>query len=290
MLTLMKLIYTPFILIIFMVSCTDTKINPFEVNSGYFSVYGAMNTDSTLNHIRIKDVQTPLLSPVEEIETFSATLENLQTNEIDLLDKEIIIFNENPTLNFIVDQVFEPRSSYKLTVTGTDGKISTSIATTPGNTSLTLTPEVTEDCSEEILIEFDDVKDLEFIRFELGVRYERTMYYAEIKTVAPLERVPGTDKVNVSLSVTNMLVDLFPPEESRIGLPPRLWRPTIGCAGLDGQDMVIRYTHFGPEWKVLKDNNLAFDVLESGDIENGLGFFGAIDRGKLRFRTNGVPQ
>ena len=116
------------------------------------------------------------------------------------------------------------------------------------------------------------------------------MYYAEIKTVAPLEKVPGTDKVQVSLSITNMLVDLFPPEESRIGVPPRFWRPTIGCEDLDEKDMIIRYTHFGPEWKVLKDNNLAFDVLDSGDIENGLGFFGAIDRGELRFRTNGVPQ
>ncbi len=286
----MKSIYTLFIIIMFMVSCTDTKINPFEINSGYFSVYGAMNTDSTLNHIRIKDVQTPLLSPVEEIETFSATLENLQTNEVKPLEKEILIFNENPTMNFIVDEVFQQRSSYKLTVTGTNGEISTSIATTPGNTTLTLTPEVTEECSEEILIEFDDVKDPEFIRFELGVRYERIMYYAEIKTVAPLEKVPGTDKVQVSLSITNMLVDLFPPEESRIGVPPRFWRPTIGCEDLDEKDMIIRYTHFGPEWKVLKDNNLAFDVLDSGDIENGLGFFGAIDRGELRFRTNGVPQ
>ncbi len=286
----MKLFYTLFFLLLFLASCTDTKISPFEISSGYFSVYGAMNTDSTLNHIRIKDVQTPLLSPVEEIETFSATLENLQTNEVKPLEKEILIFNENPTLNFIVDEVFQQRSSYKLTVTGNNGEISTSIATTPGNTTLTLTPEVTEECSEEILIEFDDVKDPEFIRFELGVRYERIMYYAEIKTVAPLEKVPGTDKVQVSLSITNMLVDLFPPEESRIGVPPRFWRPTISCEDLDEKDMIIRYTHFGPEWKVLKDNNLAFDVLDSGDIENGLGFFGAIDRGELRFRTNGVPQ
>ena len=286
----MKLFYTLFFLLLFLASCTDTKISPFEISSGYFSVYGAMNTDSTLNYIRIKDVQTPLLSPVEEIETFSATLENLQTNEVKPLEKEILIFNENPTMNFIVDEVFQQRSSYKLTVTGTNGEISTSIATTPGNTTLTLTPEVTEECSEEILIEFDDVKDPEFIRFELGVRYERIMYYAEIKTVAPLEKIPGTDKVQVTLSINNMLVDLFPPEESRIGVPPRFWRPTIGCEDLDEKDMIIKYTHFGPEWKVLKDNNLAFDVLDSGDIENGLGFFGAIDRGELRFRTNGVPQ
>ena len=40
----------------------------------------------------------------------------------------------------------------------------------------------------------------------------------------------------------------------------------------------------------VKDVIFAFDVLDSGDIENGLGFFGAIDRGELRFRTNGVPQ
>jgi hypothetical protein len=286
----MKLHNTLYILLLFVVCCTDTKIDPFEINSRYFSVYGAMNTDSTINYIRIKDVQTPLLSPVEELDTFSATLENLQTNKVKLLEKKVVVFNENPTLNFIVDEVFLPRSSYKLTVTGDNGEVATSIATTPGNTSLTLTPEVTEECSEEILIEFDDVKEPEFIRFELGVRYERVMYYAEIKTVAPLVKVPGTNKVQVSLSITNMLVDLFPPAESSIGISPRFWIPTIGCYDLDEKDMIIRYTHFGPEWKVLKDNNLAFDVLDSSDIENGLGFFGAIDRGELRFRTNGVPD
>ena len=115
----MKLFYTLFFLLLFLASCTDTKISPFEISSRYFSVYGAMNTDSTLNHIRIKDVQTPLLSPVEEIETFSATLENLQTNEVKQLEEEILIFNENPTFTkeTIVEADFENAAITMFTAT-----------------------------------------------------------------------------------------------------------------------------------------------------------------------------
>lgn len=64
----------------------------------------------------------------------------------------------------------------------------------------------------------------------------------------------------------------------------------MNCSQLDERNMIIRYTHFGPEWQVLEEKTLPLDVLDSGDIQNGLGFFGALDRSEFRFTTNGVPN
>jgi hypothetical protein len=276
---------------IVVVGCEDTTVEPFENSNGAYTVYGAINTDSTTNYVRIKDAQSPLLAPLEELETFSVSFENLDTGESQNLDKEIVFFNNYPTFNFIIEDSLTPRTPYRLTITGDDGEVATSVATTPGVTTLSMTPAVTETCFEPILIEFDNVQDPEFIRFELGARYQGSTFFGEIRSVDQLEKVNGTNKVAVILSITNMLVDVSPPvAESTVGLPPFLWTPTVSCGELDERNLIIRYTHFGPEWEVLEQNTLPLDVLDSGDIQNGLGFFGAVDRGELRFTSNGIPQ
>lgn len=289
MINVMK--YTFFLLIALATTfaCEEATIQPFENTNGAYTVYGAINKDSTINYVRIKDAQSPLLATVEELENFSVTFENLETGISQQLDKEVVVFNNNPTFNFIIQDTLTSRTSYQLTIEGDDGEVATSIATTPGVTTLTMTPAITETCFDDILIEFDNVQSPEFIRFELGVRYNGRAVFAEIRSVAPLQKVEGTDKVATILTINNMLVDLFPPgEQSIVSIPPRFWNPTVSCGQLDEQNMIIRYTHFGPEWEVLENNTLPLDVLDSGDIENGLGFFGAIDTGELRFVTNGV--
>ncbi len=274
-----------------LIGCEETTIEPFENSDGAYTVYGAINIDSTRNYVRIKDAQSPLLATVSELENFSVNFENLETGESQVLDKEIVYFNNNPTFNFIIDDSLSPRTSYLLTIEGDDGQVATSVATTPGITTLTMSPAQTETCFDEILIEFDNVQDPEFIRFELGVRYQGSAFFGEIKSVAQLEKVAGTDKVAVILSLHNMLVDVFPPvAEATVNIPPRFWNPTVNCSQLDEGNMILRYTHFGPEWEVLENNTLPLDVLDSGDIQNGLGFFGALDRGEIRFTTNGVPN
>lgn len=274
-----------------LVGCEETTIEPFEQSNVAYTVYGALNTDSTTNYIRIKDAQSPLLANLDELEDFTVSFENLATGETKVLEKEIIFFNNNPTFNYIVEENLTPRTAYQLSIEGEDGEGATSVATTPGLTTLTMTPAITETCEDEILIEFDNVEDPEFIRFELGVRFNGTGIFAEIRSVAPLEKVAGTNKVATVLSIRNMLVDLFPPgEQSIVSIPPRFWNPTVNCSQLDERNMIIRYTHFGPEWQVLEEKTLPLDVLDSGDIQNGLGFFGALDRSEFRFTTNGVPN
>lgn len=272
-------------------ACDEVFIEPFEAADADYSVYGAIELDSTTNYVRVKDIQSPLLANLEELRNFTVTFENMETGASKQLSDSIIYFNNNPTMNFIIEEDLEPRTAYKLTIEGSEGEVATTTATTPGVSTLSLTPEVTQDCLEDILIEFDNVQGDEFIRFELGVQYQGSFYFGEVKSVRQLQKVEGTDKVAVILNIKNMLVDVFPPvAEATVNVPPRRWNPTVNCNRLDNGVMRIRYTHFGPEFKVIEEKTLAFDVLESGDVDNGIGFFGAKNSKQIIFRTNGVPN
>lgn len=272
-------------------ACDEVVIEPFEEVESAYSIYGAMELDSTLNYVRIKDTQSPLLADLDELRDFTVTFENLTAGTSRQISDTVIYYNNNPTLNFVIDEVLTPRTAYKLTVEGDEGDVSTTMATTPGVSTISLTPEVTETCLDDILIEFDNVADDEFIRFELGVQYDGSFYFGEVKSVHQLQKVEGTNKLAVVLTIRNMLVDVFPPvAEATVNVPPRFWNPTVNCSQLDNGLMRIRYTHFGPEWEVIRQNTLALDVLESGDVENGLGFFGAKNTKQILFNTNGVPN
>lgn len=276
---------------VIIIGCEDTTIQPFENSNGAYSVYGAIHVDSTINYVRVKDAQSPLLADLNELENFVVSFENIETGDKQVLDKEVVYFNNSPTLNYIIEETLVPQTSYRLTIEGDDGQVASSVATTPGSTTLTMTPLVTESCFDDILIEFDNVQESEFIRFELGVRFDSKSFFAEVKSVAPLQRVEGTDKVATILSLNNMLVDIFPPiAETTVNLPPRFWNPTVSCGQLDEGNMIIRYTHFGSEWEIIEDKVLPLDILDSGDVQNGLGFFGAIDTGEYGFITNAVSN
>ncbi len=285
--------YVGVLLILFagLSACDEVLIEPFEEVESAYSIYGAMELDSTLNYVRIKDTQSPLLAELDELRNFSVTFENITAGTSKQISDTVIYYNNNPTLNFIIDEVLTPRTTYRLTVEGEEGDVSTTTATTPGVSTISLTPQLTETCLDDILIEFDNVADNEFIRFELGVQYAGSFYFGEIKSVRQLQKVEGTNKLAVVLNIKNMLVDVFPPvAEATVNVPPRFWNPTVNCNQLDNGTMRIRYTHFGPEWEVIRENTLALDVLESGDIENGLGFFGAKNTKQILFNTNGVPN
>lgn len=272
-------------------ACDEVVIEPFEEVESAYSIYGAMELDSTLNYVRIKDTQSPLLADLEEIRDFTVTFENLDAGTSTQLSDTVVFFNNNPTLNFIINEVLTPRTNYRLTVEGQEGDVSTTRAKTPGVSTISLTPAVTETCLDDILIEFDNVADDEFIRFELGVQYGGSFFFGEVKSVRQLQKVEGSNKLAVVLNIKNMLVDVFPPvAEATVNVPPRFWNPTVNCNQLDNGVMRIRYTHFGPEWEVIRENTLALDVLESGDVENGLGFFGAKNTKQILFTTNGVPN
>lgn len=271
------------------IGCEDTTINPFDDTSQDYSIYGALDINADRNFIRIKDVTTPLLADSNLLEPFVVTFEDLASGAVTTLEDTLVMLRGNPTKNFILENQLEPRKQYRLHVEGAEGKFSTSTLTTPGVATHSYSPQVTQSCFEPITFEFSNVQAPEYVRLEVGVHYNGGTLWAEVRSVDQLKQIEGTDKTSVSLSVRNLLVDVFPPiAEGTVGVPPRFWTPTQTCNDLDDGVIQIRYIHYGPDWDSIRDVRRDIPILESGEVENGLGFLGAISTGEFTFITNGV--
>lgn len=264
----------------------DRVINPFEDNVGTYSAYGALDIDEPLNSIRIRNVSTPfLIDSVIGYEDVNVFFTDFSTNTETQLADTIINFNGNFTYNYLLREDLQPSSQYGIKIVYDDGNESTTTVNTPAVTIADTTPDKASNCRQNMRISFKNVMRPEFINAEVGVLYQGTMRWAPIQTIQTPEFIAGQDEMELQLTVTNLLVDIFPPPpEATIGVPPRFWLPTVSCDELDEYKMYIRYIHFGPEWEHFRGTEFLSDMfVDSETIENGIGFIGAIRRGTIEF-------
>ncbi len=266
------------------ISC-ERVINPFESSQGTYSVYGALDVDDDQHRIRVRNVSIPFLSDsalgYDDISVFFEYPDNRTVQ----LEDTVINFNGNYTYNYLIDGRLEPNSEYSVKLRFDDNEEATSIISTPRVSFVDTTPDQSNGCDLEMRIFFQNVDEPEFVIAEVGVQYDGKANWATIGTVDKIEHVPNSDRMEVKLSITNLLVDIFPPPpEATIGIPPRFWRPTVSCTELDQQTIFLRYIHFGKEWEEFRDTEfLDLQFVDSDDVENGIGFVGAIRRGETSF-------
>lgn len=264
----------------------DRVINPFEDTVGTYSAYGALDIDKPVNSIRIRNVSTPfLIDSVTGYEDVNVFFTDFSTNTETQLADTIINFNGNYTYNYLLREDLQPSSQYGIKIVYNDGNESTTTVNTPAVTIADTTPDKASNCRLNMRISFKNVKRPEFINAEVGVLYQGSMQWAPIQTIQTPEFLDGKDEMELQLTVTNLLVDIFPPPpEATIGIPPRFWLPTVSCDELDEYKMYIRYIHFGPEWEQFRGTEFLADMfVDSETIENGIGFIGAIRSGTLEF-------
>ncbi|MBO6795164.1 MAG: hypothetical protein JJ895_14740 [Balneolaceae bacterium] len=272
---------------VLLLSCErDRVINPFEDNIGTYSAYGALDVDKDLNSIRIRNVSNPfLVDSIVGYEDVSVFFSDFSTNTEVQLQDTIINFNGNYTYNYLIREDLQPASQYGITIRFDGDQESKATFTTPGLSFADTTPDKSSGCFQLMRISFKNIKRPEYVRAEVGVIYQGEERWAEIKTVDQIDYVEGRDEMEVKLTVTNLLVDIFPPPpEATINIPPRLWLPTVRCQELDVYTLFIRYIHFGPEWEIFRGTDfLDLTFIDSETIENGLGFIGAIKQGATQF-------
>ncbi|MCR9133886.1 MAG: hypothetical protein NXI08_15020 [bacterium] len=284
---------TPYQFIILLLLCgvgsscnRDRVINPFEDNIGTYSAYGALDLGKSTNAIRIRNVSTPFLIDstigYEDVNLFF--IDPSTDTELQLPDT-VINFNGNYTYNYLLRQNLQPSSTYGVKLVFDGGQESSTTITTPAITIADTTPDKASNCRQNLRISFKNVKRPEFINAEVGVLYQGSMHWAPIQTIQTPEFIDGLDEMELQLTVTNLLVDIFPPPpEATINIPPRFWLPTVSCNELDEPTMYIRYIHFGPEWEQFRGTEFLSDMfVDSETIENGIGFIGAIRRDSFSF-------
>lgn len=267
-------------------SCDSRAIDPFENIEGLYSVYGALQIYNSEHYVRVRRLDTPLLA---DSTSFNGIVKftNLETGETTVLQDSIVNFNGNYTHNFRIDELILPEQQYKIEVESPEGEITESIATAPRETSYSLSPDpgdpdTTLTCRTEIDFQFDNVVEPEFVRMDVGFNHNGRMHWTTLSEVDQLEYSPNADRMTVTMSPHHFLIEVFtPPLPDDISIDLKNLNPTVSCGQLQNRQVYIRYYHFGIEWdQALPIWSGNIDI-ESEDVINGLGFFGAYYTGEF---------
>lgn len=277
------LLLTLFAAALFM-SCEEKTINPFEDEKSIYSIYGALSMDSSVNYIRVRKTDTPLLADSTVKIDGTVTFTDNETGISTVLRDTVVNFSGNYTQNFILDQELKTDRSYEIRVERSDGAVARSSFTTPQLTNLELElnfPEV--GCETPITFRYKNVREPELIQMDVGVNHNGELKWAPMRIVGQLRYNSVGDEMTVSMSPRNLLVEVFPPILPDVpNFNNYLLFPTVNCASLVNKEFRIRYRHFGAEWDKGKPRMGQINT-ESGIIENGLGFIGAFRAGALSF-------
>jgi hypothetical protein len=276
-----------FLVIIVGFTACERSVEPFEEDQGIYSVYGALKVGAQSNIIRVRNLLEPFRADSSIPFDATVTFQDLQTGNSTQLRDSVVNFEVGRTHNFILDEQLELDSQYQITVERSDGEQVTSIATTPALTEVSYAPFQFINCETQIDFRFDNVKQSELVEMEVGATYQGDLHWSEMDLVGEIEYDPQLDIHRVEMSPRNLLVEVFTPVlPDNPYFDPYTLFPTVGCDELDNNTILIRYKHFGPEWQTgrpIEDGRIDTD---SGDVENGLGFFGAYRMDTFSFQLS----
>lgn len=276
--------YLALMIVLLFSGCTDNKINPLEEDSGVYSFYGALEVGKSPNVVRVKDLNEAFLSDSAGFNG-TVTFQDLETGEVITPRDSVVQFTAGFTHNFIIENEIEHNKTYLLTAERPDGLFGRSVATTPAKTEVVLLPDYeTAPCEQAITFRFNNVVAPEFIDIRVSVLYDGDDETADMRFfLQEFNRPDGEDSIEIRLSPLNLLVEVFPPDAmiNNPLLDPYSANPTVGCSQLDSNQMDIIYTHYGGEWSVARPIIRGLLDFDSGDVENGLGFFGGFYRNTI---------
>lgn len=259
-------------------SCTDNTLDPIEDDRGIYSFYGFIEVGESPNYVRIRNSDEPFLADAENFDG-TVTFENMNTGEVSTLRDTIITFGQNNTHNFIIEDEIEPDTPYLLKAERSDGLQSQATANAPKTTELELFPSENIFCETDINFVFGNVRHSERIDMNISATNNGQVHESQLSVfIDEYQYTEGEDEVRIRLSPRNLLVEVFTPVlPDNPYFDPYLLIPTVGCSQIDSGEIHVTYTHYGSEWTEGRPLRGPVDT-ESGQVENGLGFFGAINR------------
>ena len=268
------------------VACNDKAFDPFEEEIGLFSIYGLLRAGVSPTYIRVKDLSEPLFYTLKELD-YTVTFEDLETGSVSTLRDSIFEFSGNYTRNFIINEQIEEDRHYRIKVVSADGFISQSDAKTPKNTEVILNPMIaTYKCNSFIEITFKNVTAPENIELEFTLNQGNTVHKSGLNLYKDqLKRFPEINEFKILMRPQDILNELFEPT-FRPSTNPYESRPSVFCEPQTGWKEIlsgtinVSYTHLGREWASASRFGGLINI-ESGDVKNGLGFFGSIHEGNF---------
>lgn len=252
----------------------DNTIEPFA-EQGQYSIYGYLSPARDVQMVRVKPLSVPITKMDSTTLDVTVTLQNLTQGTNEVLRDSVISYQDEEasviTHNFWTNTPVRPGSKYRISVTDPNGDVTTATAVVPSGTVATTSPE-NGNCLSTYEVEFEDVTVRRI--FEASIR---VFYKGEWLSISP-ENIYRTDERHAALSFKpeNLLDDHIPEQTVPESRNPVCWFAPR-CARLSSDTLRVRYTYLGPEWYGdIPEDSLTYDPLQSHDVTNGLGFFGAL--------------
>lgn len=234
-----------------LVNSCDNSIEPLDEERGIFSIYGALDMNSDLNYIRVRDLNVPIRDG--EITDFKGrvTLENLATAEVHELRDTLVEFSGIYVWNFESSMPIEPETAYQIAAVNPEGRRVTAEATTPNFADVNVLNEF-PDCTTSVTVRFEPLTSGQ-IRPEFGIEWLGQIFWTSFRSSPGFES--STDE---ALEISFDLRDLI-----EGAIDSRKW-----CHELPDNNVYVRFTHFGPGF--FEDT-----ISDTLRIPGGAGNFGA---------------
>lgn len=256
------------ICLLLLASC-DNTVDPLDEERGIYSIYGALNMNSDVNYIRVRDLNVPIRDG--EIVDFNGTvkLENLVTSETQILSDTLVQFDGVYVRNFITTMSIEPETTYEISAENPEGRRVSATASTPNFAEAEVLTEF-PDCTTTVDLQIAPLNSGQ-IQIELGFRWLGQIRWV---TQIPGHTFKTTSQTDPAFNIQFTLKSL---------IQNALSDGDIWCHHLPEDEFYYRYTHFGPDF-------FLDTISDTLNIPGGSGNFGAFynDDGSFRVDTSNV--
>jgi hypothetical protein len=249
------------VMILLTIAGCDEALDPLQPNENYFfSVNGILDASEDIQWVRVMPVRETIMPFTEISEIPEVTLEHLESGETVVMQDSLFqLGDDRVLLNYWTTMPILPEQSYQLTVSGTDGRISTAQTTIPADYPMPFFSQPEFNADILIVREVERLADVQVIyrieMFNTGVTFD--IRYPQlgnsIQTQETLYRIP-IEASELQLSLIESYCDFTVLE-----------RNVFVASGGPGW----------PEFVAMDRHTIALPDYIS-NIENGVGYFGGI--------------
>lgn len=225
----------------------DNSLDPLEENKGRYSIYGALNIDKEVNYIRVKDLNIPIGKDSAESFSGTVTLEDLNTGNVEQLERTTAVFDSVVTHNFKATMDITPATDYRVAVEAPDGKVVSKIAHTPTIADYMITTNIdTTDphlniddfCVADYTVTFEPIQPGEGIIADIGFEMNGNEVWLEDEVITAF---PKNTSAQLVINPQKVIDEAANPDGDPLDLPTI----KICRQELTSHVFTVRYQHLG---------------------------------------------
>ncbi|MEX0944282.1 MAG: hypothetical protein WDZ38_01335 [Balneolaceae bacterium] len=235
-----------------MSSC-DNSLNPIDVETGIYSIYGFLDLNEEIHYIRVRDLNAPFTKEATESIDATVSLQNLSRGFTAILESRVRDHEGVNLHTFVYNNEIIPNDSYQLAVVRSDGFAVKRSITTPTKPEPSVGP-VNQNCYVPIDFEMEPLFGSTIV-LQVGIRLDNDEEEKKYLWTPPKVFSVGNDHSPGKITFT------FIPKDQLIEMLH--FFSNVQCDEYIINEIIyINYIHFGPGFYE-QITTKSFDILDT---------------------------